>query len=323
MSKESFEISKLSYTNKDFASIYPEILDIARQLTNKWDPSQSNESDPGVVLLKEGAFIADHTNYNIDKNILENFLPSATQDRSVRDIVEMNGYTPRYYVSATGEVRIRYKNDDMVTDPAIGPGVVIPKFTLVLTTDDESISYTQLTDLTLSGTDNTDLVGTAMFIQGTLQSLSINNSGIVTLENLDDNRRLYLPETMVAQNGIYISSVDGDRQEWVRDNYILTKPSGSRIYKIDYDSYMGLPYIEFPTDIASLIGNGLNIRYISTLGEAGNVNANSLVKIISPTEYVDIMGQSWITENLSSSNASSFTNGKDPETINQMYNSFM
>lgn len=323
MRKEDFEISKLSYTNKDFASIYPEILDIAKQLTNKWDPSMSNESDPGVVLLKEGAFLTDHINYNIDKNILENFLPSATQDRSVRDIVEMNGYTPRYYVSATGEVRLRYRNEDATVDSVIGPGVVIPKFTIVLSTDDESISYTQATDLTLSGDSNKDLVGTAMFIQGTLQSLAINNSGIITLDNLDDNRRLYLPEAMVAQNGIYISSVDGDRQEWKRDNYILTKPSGSRIYKVDYDSYMGLPYIEFPTDIASLIGNGLNIRYISTLGEAGNVTANSLVKVISPTEYVDLNGQSWLTEFITSSNASSFTNGKDPETINQMYNSFM
>ena len=98
------EISSLSYVNKDFMTIYPEMLDLAKELTNKWDPSQSNESDPGIVLIKEGAFVADHNNYNIDKNVLENFLPSATQDRSVRNITEMNGYTPRYYVSANGDV---------------------------------------------------------------------------------------------------------------------------------------------------------------------------------------------------------------------------
>lgn len=28
-------ISKLSYSNKDFASIYPDMLDLASQLTNK------------------------------------------------------------------------------------------------------------------------------------------------------------------------------------------------------------------------------------------------------------------------------------------------
>ena len=93
------QLSKMSFTDKDFASIYPDLLDLARTLTNEWNPGRgTNESDPGVVLLKEGAFIADHNNYNIDKNILEAFLPSATQDRSVRNITEMNGYVPRYYV---------------------------------------------------------------------------------------------------------------------------------------------------------------------------------------------------------------------------------
>lgn len=35
MNKENFEISKISYTNKDFPSIYPEIISIAESLTNK------------------------------------------------------------------------------------------------------------------------------------------------------------------------------------------------------------------------------------------------------------------------------------------------
>jgi len=78
VNNDDVQISKMSYTHKDFASIYPDMLDLAKELTNKWDPSLSNESDPGVVLLKEGAFISDHNNYNIDKNILEAFLPSAT-----------------------------------------------------------------------------------------------------------------------------------------------------------------------------------------------------------------------------------------------------
>ena len=62
-------ISGLSYTNKDFNTIYSELLDLVKTLTNKWDPSISNESDPGVVLIKLGALLADKNNYNIDKNI--------------------------------------------------------------------------------------------------------------------------------------------------------------------------------------------------------------------------------------------------------------
>ena len=131
ITNEELQLSKMSYTDKDFASIYPDLLDLASQLTNKWDPSLSNESDPGVVLLKEGAFIADHNNYNIDKNVLENFLPSATQDRSVRNITEMNGYTPRYYVSATGDINFTFNGNDEITLNNF-MGFTIPAYTIVV-----------------------------------------------------------------------------------------------------------------------------------------------------------------------------------------------
>ena len=77
-------LSNLSYTNKDFNSIYVELLDLVKQLTYKWDPSISNESDPGNILLKLDAIIGDKNNYNIDKNILENFPETLTQDISAR-----------------------------------------------------------------------------------------------------------------------------------------------------------------------------------------------------------------------------------------------
>ena len=68
-----------SYTNKDFRSIWPELIDLVKDLTDKWDPVNSNESDPGVALLKLKAFIADKLNFNIDKNVLEAFPSSVTQ----------------------------------------------------------------------------------------------------------------------------------------------------------------------------------------------------------------------------------------------------
>ena len=76
--EQELQINNKSYTNKDFNTIYPELLDLATKLTNKWDPTTSNESDPGVVLLKLGALLADKNNYNIDKNVLETFPLSVT-----------------------------------------------------------------------------------------------------------------------------------------------------------------------------------------------------------------------------------------------------
>ena len=78
------EVSNLSYTNKDFNSIYSELLEYAKKLSYKWDPTASDESDPGVLLLKLDALIGDKCNYNIDKNVLECFPLSVTQTKNAR-----------------------------------------------------------------------------------------------------------------------------------------------------------------------------------------------------------------------------------------------
>ena len=321
ITNEELQLSKMSYTDKDFASIYPDLLDLAKQLTNRWDPSLSNESDPGVVLLKEGAFIADHNNYNIDKNVLENFLPSATQDRSVRNLTEINGYTPRYYVSSTGNINFTFNgNNDITKDNFLG--FTIPAYSIVVTNEDEDVTYVQVEDLKIG---QLGLSTTCKFMEGSLIQLSVNNSGTILLENLDENNRIYFPDVFVAENGIFIHNVDSDYHDlWEKNDYLLTQPLDSKIYKVDYDSRMGLPYVEFPSDIANIIGNGLEINYISTTGTAGNVSANTLTKVKSPSDFlVSSLGKTVsLQDDFTILNQSSILNGKDPETIDEMYKSF-
>ena len=104
MAEYKNDLSNLSYTNKDFSAIYPELLDIVKKLSYKWDPTISDESDPGVVLLKLNALMTDKLNYNIDKNILELFPSSVTQYQNAREIFDQCGYTMRYYNSASVNV---------------------------------------------------------------------------------------------------------------------------------------------------------------------------------------------------------------------------
>lgn len=325
MNEQELNLSKLSYVNKDFRSIYPDLLDLVKTLTNRWDPSSSNESDPGVVLLKIGAFLADHLNYNIDKNILEAFLPSATQEESVRKIAEFGGYTPRYYRSAVGKVSVAYNPETW------SGGFNIPPFTLVITNDDGSITYTQLDSIPIS--EKNVPWAQRKFIEGTIQRLMVD-SPIITMTNIDDFRRVYFPNQYVAENGIFIYNVDKNGKRiidegynWTRTSYIYTQPVGTRCYKIDFDSSKLLPYIEFPTDIANLIGDGLAIFYIYTSGSYGNVRAGELTKIVSLNS--DNMSGSPAAKEAASdidhfiiSNPGSIINGQEPESINEIYNSY-
>ena len=49
-------LNNQSYIKKDFESIYKELIDIATKISYRYDPSNSNESDPFIVLLKLLAF---------------------------------------------------------------------------------------------------------------------------------------------------------------------------------------------------------------------------------------------------------------------------
>ena len=313
INEKELNVSSLSYINKDFQAIYPELLDLVKTITNRWDPASSNESDPGVVLLKVGALLADHLNYNIDKNILEAFLPSATQEESVRYIAEFGGYTPRYYRSAIGNVNVVYNPEEF---PG---GFKIPAFSLVVSNDDGSITYTQLEDIEIL---NKNVAATGKFIEGTVQRLSVD-SDVITLKNLDNNNRLYFPTQYVAENGVYIWNVQNGQPSsglWTKTNYLYTRPQGSKCYKIDFDSKKSLPYIEFPSDIANLIENGLMINYIYTAGSYGNISAGELNTVVSINS--DAIGFDIKTDDITITNSSSITNGTEPETIDEIYRSY-
>ena len=101
--KELNEVS-LSPTKKDYYQIWNELLELASKISTRWSPDSTNESDPGIVLLKSLVAIADKLNYNIDKNTLEAFMPSATQQESMRKLTEMMGYTMKYYRAANCKV---------------------------------------------------------------------------------------------------------------------------------------------------------------------------------------------------------------------------
>ena len=109
MAEKNNPISNMSYTNRDFQTIFPELLDVTNELTDKWDPASSNESDPGVVLLKEDAIITDKNNYNIDKNALENYPLSVTQHKNAVQVFESKGYRPQLYVAAEGNLSLYWQ----------------------------------------------------------------------------------------------------------------------------------------------------------------------------------------------------------------------
>lgn len=298
MALNTSELSALSYINKDFNTLYPEVLDLAKKLSYKWDPTISNESDPGVVLIKLLCLMADKLNFNIDTNILELFPHSVTQLENARQLYEQLGCPMRYYTSAETNISFAINTDkekesiqdadvqelgltskeDLPNNPRT---YTIPKFTMVSDAENKYV-FTILEECTLSSNGVTTEVPA---IQGVANQYSVNGETLITAANLDYENRLYFRELDIAQNGIFIESDDSSLdKEWTLVDNLYLQPLQTKCFKFGINDAGTQCYIEFPSDIATLIGNGIHITYIRTAGINGNISLRTISQLYSETQ---------------------------------------
>lgn len=328
ITEKELNIANTSYTKKDFYQIYPEILDSSKWISERWHPETSNESDPGVVLLKQSAFIGDKTNYNIDKNILEDFMLSATQLESMRKLCDMMGYEMKYYQSAKTNISFMWLGGKDISDDFT---FTLPRFTTTIQSKEGDVTYTLIEKNIQFTKDSINETITCEAIEGEMFKLTLGDSSIISLENIDDNNRVYLPELNIAENGIFIEFANANKSDrtWTKTTNLNSVLPGNYFWKFGFDSFRQLPYIQFPDDIAQLIEDGLTIWYTRTTGANGNVSANVLTKLTSNKEFEDsdekiniITDSDDGTINLIISNKSATINGRDAETIDEAYNSY-
>ena len=321
-------LSNLSYVNKDFEAVYVELLDLVKQLTYRWDPTISNESDPGVILLKLNALIADKCNYNIDKNVLECFPLSVTQETNARQLYEQLGYYMHWYRSAETDISLKW------IDKVNQNSYTIPPFTMV-TDYDNNIVYTLVgpsgglakgefnvgsQKITCDGS-----ITTFKAIQGTAIEYDVNGEKLITVAHLDNNNRLYFDTTDIAENGIFITNTGlNNYSSWKRKDNLLVEEVGNTFYSFGLSRDGTSCFIEFPEDAESIFREGIYITYIRTNGEAGNISSQVIEKF-----YADLVPEEsedgsvvLSSENVKIQNISAATNGEDPESLDDAYRNY-
>ena len=320
LTKNEISALNLSPTKKDFVQIWNELLEVAGKLSERWDPTSTNESDPGIVILKALTGIADKLNYNIDKNTLEAFMPTAAQEDSMRKLCDMLGYNVKYYRSAEAEVTIKYRpvEDEKAIE---APGLLIPKFT-VITNGDQDINYFTTNAYGIYISSQNPSVKLSCMEGQLVKCESINDNNVITASQISEQNRFYLPEYQIAENGIFVYNVGLDMSDgtpWKKVENLNIQARGERVYKFGYDSYEARPYLEFPEDYSELINDGLFIYYARTSGANGNISA----RVLSQLEFPSSDGWSEVSpDSFTVENTFAATTGTNIETINQAYNSF-
>ena len=332
INEKELNLTQISPTKRDFYQIWTELLDVSKKLSERWDPTSTNETDPGIVLLKVLTACTDKLNYNIDKSILELFMPSVTQEDSMRKLCDLLGYNMKYYQSATTDVTISYKGNLLNDDSKIYT-FTLPKFTQIKNSSSD-ISYTTLKEcsFTVGKSQDTAIITSNKVpcIEGSYQVCSTNDGELITIDHIDDNYRFYLPEAAIAENGIFVSNLANNSYSayWTKVDNLNTVISGKAAWKFGFDSYRQMPYIQFPEDISTLIEDGLKIEYIRTSGISGNVSARTLSKVALAkkieTKQSDENGDpvKISADDLIAVNTQATTNGANPETINAAYNNY-
>ena len=293
------------YSKKDFPSNYEDILSMVKSGTNLWNPSNSTEADPGVVVLKIMAFLEDKAGYRFDMAHAQNYLDSVSDRQSAQDLLRMLGYVMRHARAATGEVRMQ-----KITTSSTN--ITVPIFTL-LTDRTKSIKF--FTTDTVSVTNSITVVP----VQAG-EPFQIVKDGVAyfTLKDVDEQGRLYLGKTGLAQNGIYVFSdrtiedasvAERASHRWTYIDFSILKPSGNFYTVGEGDN--GEMYVQFPDNFEDLLTDQhIEVWAIYTEGAASNITANTLALLDESAVFTG-------STNLVISQTTDIYTGQDEETIDE------
>lgn len=334
LSQDEKSLSNISFINKDFESLWSELLALVPKLTAKWNPSEANESDPLAVLLKLITIAQDKVNYNIDKNILELFPLSLTQQVSAFNVYDALGYNFEWYRSATSSAKqknIAITCSSLPEDIKEKSSIKIPIFTQ-LSTGNNEIVYTLTKSIDFTTANQTEF---ADVVQGSCTDYLINNVDIITSANLDANNRLYFIESNVAENGVFICNYNKDWgsgaqpldwTEWKKVDNLLTTQE-DKVFKFGVDPTTNSCYIEFKSNIGETIGSGIHIKYVVSAGENGNLSVGKLNQFFNnlqlsymnnENESKTVPANSYFTV----FNNLPLTNGRNPKDLNETYEDY-
>lgn len=287
------------YSDKEFKEIYSEVVENVKTLTTKWDPSISDESDPGVVILKAFSLFLDKINYKINYRNSQNSIREVTDIEEAKKIFYDLGYQMKRKKSATGNLSIKYIGDEN------GVGS-IPMFTQ-FSNSTGSQNYTSIEEKNI-GYLKTGLVKVQ---EGVPSRYTYNGTEIFSTEDLTTDLRLQLEGIdEISENGVVIissSRIDEviGTPDWLNtsDNY-FTSVETKNIFSIGHNEE-GIPYIQFYEESLQTLSSGVGIWIISSSGAAGNSPKNSITKITSE----GISGNDFVISH------SEFNNGQDEESI--------
>lgn len=112
MIKSDMSKNIIKYTSRDYDSILSDFFDIIPAISELWKPEA--DADPGVVLAKYLASVADMLGINLDWLANEVYAPSVSQRKNAEKVFGLIGYTLGFYTAAKTEVTFTNNSNEFI-----------------------------------------------------------------------------------------------------------------------------------------------------------------------------------------------------------------
>lgn len=340
----------VNYTSRDYQSLLQDFIDAVPKLTELWKPEA--EADPGMVIGKYIASVAEVLGINVDLLANEIFAPSVSQRKNAEKIFSLIGYELGWYVAARTEITFTNVSSVPVT---IDFGFNGSNFATVnaytdITNASRVITYNILPLTNTYGATDTrsrrDIVGgdvdvfadtdevqlaagesvTRVGIEGEIRSYTVSVQQVK-----DNNYIIKLPSQHIDTTAIWIkakTSLNADSfltTQWIQCSnpaeFITPEPR----FAVTYDSYSNaqVQISNYLNQLEDYSSNYLTVYWIDCSGVIGCVGENVLSNFLPAKQTgTENVSDSLTISNLSNTVELPHTNvvtGASPETAKEAY----
>lgn len=345
----------LKYTSRDYESIMSEFFDLVPKLTDLWKPDA--ESDPGVVLGKFLASIADILGVNIDWLANEIFAPSVTQRKNAEKLFGLIGYKLGWFTAAKTEVTFTNNSSTPIT---LDFGFNGANFSTLnayadITGQSRVITYNIIpltsgyTDAVSKGSRKT--IADSINVFSDIDRVTLNQGESVTKVAIEGELRNYsisveavkknnyiikIPSQHIDTTAVWIRSKSSLSQETLNTQWVQVDSPADFIdpeprFAVTYDNYSNaqIQVSNYLNQMDGYDNNYLVIYWIECSGLIGSVNRdvltnfNPAITTLSSGETVNVFDENELTiTNLSNTLELPHTftvTGRSPETAKEAY----
>lgn len=288
-------MASFDYSSRDYSTIKSDLLARASRIAPEW--TDRDPSDFGMVLVDLWSQMGDVLHYYVDRAAGESFLPTATQRESVLSYARLFDYDPASRTSARATVTLNNSGSTSVT---------LPQYTrFIAQNDGTTYQVYMLEDETLSPNTST-VVSVAEGVIVSSPSETLTNSSTGT-----DAQRYRLANLRVVKESVVITVYEDGvtPTEYRRVLRLSDAVPGERVYLLNTTAN-GYIEVSFGTASRGFVPPANSIitaTYAYSSGSLGNLPSNSVTSFRESTPA-----------NVTISSSSTFTGGRDEESIRSM-----